>query len=323
MDKTFIAVAEERPGPQWQREFRAAWPRVRSWYLREDVEARPTVGEARAALGRHMPELVPIYETVCRLAGDDDVAHRMLSNYGLPPVIVGCTQGVWHGAEGPALVRNYDFDVTFTTGCILASRWFRRRVIAMAEAGWGCLDGMNEDGLVVSLTFGGRPAHGRGFAMPLVLRYALETCATVKDAVAAIIRMPVSMAQNVTILDASGDVATVFVAPDREPGVAAHAACANHQEEIVWPEHAARSRPLARLAAHERRLHDPAMTLDALVEGMLRPPLYQLDVARGGATVYTAVYRPRAGAVDYAWPGRRWRQEFDRFEAGTYTHRYA
>ena len=64
------------------------------------------------------------------------------------------------------------------------TRWFGRRVIAMREAFWGCLDGMNEDGLAVSLTFGGRKAHGPGIAMPMVLRYVLETCRSTKEAVA-------------------------------------------------------------------------------------------------------------------------------------------
>ena len=45
---------------------------------------------------------------------------------------------------------------------------------------WGLLDGMNEDGLAVSLTFGGRQDVGDGFGIPLVLRYVLETCATVE-----------------------------------------------------------------------------------------------------------------------------------------------
>ena len=323
IEKTFVALAEERPGGRWQQGFRDAWPRVRSWYVREGLDARPTVGEARGALERHMPEIVSIYDTLCRLAGDDDVAHRMLSNYDPPAVLTGCTQGVWTGAGGPALVRNYDFDVAFTTGCIAATRWFGRRVISMVEAAWGCLDGMNDDGLVVSLTFGGRRAHGGGFTMPLILRYALETCTTVKDAVATISRLPVAMAQNVTVLDATGDFATVFVGPDREPAVAPRPACANHQETVVWPEHAARSRTVQRLACLESRLAEPATTLDAVVEGMLAPPLYQLDLARGAATVYTAVYRPRERTADYVWPGRSWRQTFDRFDTGTYTHRYA
>lgn len=62
--------------------------------------------------------------------------------------------------------------------------------------------------------------------------------------------------------------------------------------------------------------------LGSLLGGMLRAPLYALDADRGFATVYTAVYRPAEAAVEYVWPGHRWRQSFDRFEAGTYTHEY-
>ena len=39
---------------------------------------------------------------------------------------------------------------------------------------------MNDAGLAVSLTFGGRRALGTGFGIPLVVRYLLETCATVE-----------------------------------------------------------------------------------------------------------------------------------------------
>jgi Predicted choloylglycine hydrolase len=88
----------------------------------------------------------------------------------------------------------------------------------MREAFWGCLDGMNEDGLAVSLTFGGRKAHGPGIAMPMVLRYVLETCRSTKEAVAKLLAIPVPMAQNVTVLDRSGDVATVFTGCDRPAG---------------------------------------------------------------------------------------------------------
>jgi predicted choloylglycine hydrolase len=91
---------------------------ARTWYLKEGLAARPTPTEGRDALARHMPELLPIYDTLCGLAGTDEVAHRMLSNYDPPPVIAGCSQAAWIGAGGPALVRNYDFDVAFTTRCI-------------------------------------------------------------------------------------------------------------------------------------------------------------------------------------------------------------
>ena len=46
----------------------------------------------------------------------------------------------------------------------------------MSDCLWGLLDGMNDRGLAVSLTFGGRPDVGDGFAIPLVVRYVLETC---------------------------------------------------------------------------------------------------------------------------------------------------
>ena len=295
---------------------------VKRWYLEEGLAARPTPAEARAALHTYMPELLPVYETLRALAGPDEVAHRMLGNYAPPSVIGGCSQAVWTGAGGPALVRNYDFDVAFTTGIIEATRWLGRRVIAMNEAAWGCLDGMNEEGLVVSLTFGGRPAHGRGFSMPLILRHVLETCSRVDEAVARLTHIPVSMAQNVTVLDRTGDFATVFVGADREPAAARWPACTNHQETIGWPAHAAASRSVERHARLTSRLAEPGMTLDALIAGMLQPPLYALDAARRFATVYTAVYRPVDAVVEYLWPGHAWRQTFDHFEPGAYTHVY-
>ncbi|MFI0554545.1 carcinine hydrolase/isopenicillin-N N-acyltransferase family protein, partial [Streptomyces scabiei] len=51
--------------------------------------------------------------------------------------------------------------------------------LTMQDAAWGLLDGMNDAGLAVSLTFGGRFVHGPGFAILIVLRYLLETCNTV------------------------------------------------------------------------------------------------------------------------------------------------
>ena len=154
-------------------------------------------------------------------------------------------------------------------------------------------------------------------------RNALARCRTAKDAVATLIRIPVHMAQNVTVLDRRGDFATVFVGADREPAVCDQAVCTNHQEAGVWPEAAAGNRTLERCGSLNERLADPSMTLDRLVEGMLRPPLYAFDPGRGFATVDSALYRPAQGIGDYFWPGRRWRQSFDRFEPGSYTHEYA
>ena len=49
-------------------------------------------------------------------------------------------------------------------------------MLGMSDCLWGLLDGVNDAGLAVSLTFGGRRDVGDGFAIPLVVRYLLETC---------------------------------------------------------------------------------------------------------------------------------------------------
>jgi predicted choloylglycine hydrolase len=67
-------------------------------------------------------------------------------------------------------------------------------------------------------------------------------------------------------------------------------------------------------------LDEPGMSLDALVERFLAPPLYSRRAAF--PTAYTAVYRPAARRVDYLWPGKRWSQSFDDFSSGEYTHDY-
>ena len=99
LEKTFFAVSEERPGADWQRRAQAAWPMAKAWYLKEGLGPRPTPAEGRAAIAGHMPEMVPIYDRLCELAGPDEVAHRMLTQYNPPPVIGGC-QAVWTGESG-------------------------------------------------------------------------------------------------------------------------------------------------------------------------------------------------------------------------------
>ncbi|MBU0724837.1 MAG: peptidase C45 [Alphaproteobacteria bacterium] len=321
MEKTFIARAEDYPGETWLADTRAIWPSFRDWFLSEGLEARPGVAACRAAIGRFMPEFVPLYDHLCSLLGEEETQKRCLGLYDPAPVFAGCTQGIWLGPEGPALLRNYDFGLDFVSGRIERTRWFGRRCIVMAEGGWGCLDGMNEDGLALSLTFGGRPATGRGFSLILVMRYVLETCQTVSQAAEVLTRIPIFMAQNVLLLDRTGDYALVHLGADREPAVVRALACTNHQEKVVWPEHAAAVATEARQARMLEVLVT-AKTLEGAAQAMLSPGLYMTDFHREFGTVYTAVYRPAAGSVDYLWPGKRWNFSFRDFREGSYTHRY-
>lgn len=72
-----------------------------------------------------------------------------------------------------------------------------RRVLRMADCLWGVLDGVNDAGLAVSLTFGGRREVGEGFGIPIVVRYVLEVCQTVDEAVRVLSRIPVHMSYNI------------------------------------------------------------------------------------------------------------------------------
>jgi predicted choloylglycine hydrolase len=321
MRKRFAFASEERPGQDWLARFRAGWDEAWRWYLGEGRAAPPSAMECRDALRRHMPELIPHYDRVCALVGDDDLAHRLLSQYRPAPGGGGCTQAVWLGDGGPALVRNYDYRPDIVSDRFELTAWSGRRVIAKAQRPWGgCLDGMNDDGLVASTTFGGSPAQGEGFSIILMLRYVLETCRRVDQAVAALSSIPVAQSQNVTLLDRAGTYATLFLASDRVPAVTPNRVCTNHQERVTWPEHGVMSRTVERHDAALRCLAQPGMTLECLTDCFLAAPLYSRAAA--SPTVYTAVYWPARGEVDYVWPGKRWRQTFDRFTPGDYTHDY-
>jgi len=316
MEKTFTAQREDRPGTTWLERFRAGRDEAERWYLGDGNAERPSASECRAALLRHMPELVPQYDHVCGLVGDDDLAHRMLSHYRPAPHPQGCSQAVWPGDDGPALVRNYDYPLPIITGRIELTAWSRRRVIAMAQRPWGgCLDGMNDDGLVASCTLGGMARRGTGFAIILMLRYVLETCGSVGEAVGALCRIPVTQLHNVTLLDGTGEHATLFLGPRREPAVTRLRACTNHQERMSPASGSALRQTLLMDA-----LGDPFGTLTGLTALFFEPPLYSRKAAF--TTAYTAVYRPAEKRVHYLWPGQRWSQTFERFVPGAYKHDY-
>jgi predicted choloylglycine hydrolase len=316
MLKRFVAAREDRPGAAWLGRFHAGRDEAERWYCGEGLTAPPTAKECREALSSHMPELVAHYDRVRALVGDDDMAHRILSQYRPSGIAGGCSQAVWLGEGGPALVRNYDYPLEVISDRFELTNWSGRKVIGKAQRPWGgCLDGMNEDGLVASLTFGGSRGQGLGFSIILMLRYVLETCRAVDEAIAALCRIPVALSQNVTLLDRTGAYATLFLGPGRAPAVTTLQACANHQEELSGHQNSVlRQEKLFELLAA------PSMTLPRLVAHFLEAPLYSRR--SGFTTAYTAVYRPAAGRVDYLWPGKNWQHRFDQFADGEYTHDY-
>jgi predicted choloylglycine hydrolase len=265
-----------------------------------------------------MPELVPTYERLVELAGNTDLIARFMSSFCPPSYLLACSQAVWSD-EAPFLVRNYDYSPQLCEGVILKTAWNGRRVISMNDCMWGVLDGVNEDGLAVSLSFGGRQVVGAGFGVPLVLRYVLEFCATTEEAGAVLERIPVHMSYNVTMLDASGRFVTAYLRPDQPALICAVPYAANHQEAIEWEQHAKATSTLQRERFLYGQLRGGARGADDFIASFLRPPLYSSAFADGYGTLYTAVYRPAGRTVDLRWPGDRWQFAFDSFDEGTRT----
>jgi predicted choloylglycine hydrolase len=299
----FIGVDEDRPGPRWLALYEETWPAYRAWWLKAGAPARPDREEARAALRRHMPELEPVYEALVALSGDDDVAAAMLALWNPPPFIVACSQAVVPdgASKEPVLIRNYDYDPRLFEATIYRSRWASRRVIGTGDCLWGLVDGVNDGGLAVSLTFGGRREVGTGFGVPIVIRYLLEVCDDVPAAIAVLCRLPHQLSYNVTLCDRSGRVATVFVAPDRPAVVTDRPRTTNHPAVVEWPEHAAWVKSVERLDLLGV-LQSEGVDADELVAAMLVPPLLAREWDAGFATLYTAAYRPVSGSLTYHWP---------------------
>jgi predicted choloylglycine hydrolase len=236
--------------------------------------------------------------------------------------LLACSQAVWPGSP-PLLARNYDYNPRLCEGVVLKTAWNGRRVIAMSDGMWGALDGINEDGVAVSLSFGGRRSVGAGFGVPLVLRYVLEFCANADEAVDALERMPVHMAYNVTVLDRSGRYFTAYLRPDQSAVILAVPYAANHQEDIEWEQHTRATRSLQREQFLFAQLRGGAASPEQLIASFLHPPLYASAFDKGYGTLYTAAYWPERGSVDYVWPRTTWTLGFDAFEEGARTVSFA
>lgn len=313
---TFRASEELELGPTWASIFEERWPHYEAWFLREGDEERASYATSVRMLRAHMPELIPAYERIVELAGGGDLAARMLSLYRPPPYLAACSQGVWTREGGPLLVRNYDYAPSRFEGHIWSTKLFQRRVLGMSDCLWGLLDGMNDAGLAVSLTFGGRRALGDGFGIPIVVRYLLEICETVAEARETLARLPYSLSHNLTVVDRAGETLTAYLSPDREPIFREFPAATNHQGIVEWPEQARATRTIEREQRIIALLADPAGSPETFVGAFLQDPLFSTSYAYGFGTLYTAAYRPVEGVVDYRWPGSSWQQSFRAFEPG-------
>ena len=309
------ALSEDEPGPKWAGLFAAYWPDYHAWWLKEGEAARPTYAQCRRALALHMPEMLPLYDELCTLAGGGDHAARFLSFYCPPPYLSACSQAIWAGKE-PVMVRNYDYNPNAFDAMVLRTGWQGRQVMGTSDGLWGLVDGVNDAGLSISLTFGGRRVVGEGFGVPLILRYVLQTCETAQEAGEVLARVPTHMSYNVTVLDRKRSYLTAMMAPDRPAVITRAAVATNHQENVEWISHARFTATVERerYLLQRLRLHrDPE---EKFIGAFLKPPLYSTAFNAGFGTLYTAVYRPRKREMELRWPGTTWALSLSDFTEG-------
>ncbi|MBK6885543.1 MAG: peptidase C45 [Tetrasphaera sp.] len=313
---TMHAYREATPGARWQALAGATWPAYDGWFRARPAGAMPTLRESREALRRHLPALVPTWEHLVDLAAQTtgatpEDAGRLLSLWRPTPFLSGCSQIALTDPE-PVLVRSYDYDPRLFEGVVASTNYSgSRRVIGTSDCLWGLVDGMNEDGLAISLTYGGRPGSGVGFGIPLVLRALLEECGDVAEAVRRIRTIPVAQAYNVTVVDRDGAAATVFVAPGEDAHVSTQTVATNQRLDVVeYPAAAASIRSPERHAALSRLAADRAPA-KVVVPAFLSDPVRATRYDIGFGSLYAAAYHPRAGTLDYHWPGRTWTRRFD------------
>ena len=317
MKLSFRAFAEEAPGEIWQREFKERWPAYKDWFLRFGERERPTYLESIRALKRYMPEMIPVYEQMVELAGGGDRAARFLAQYCPPPLFRGCSQAVYLEDEA-VLVRNYDYSPYVFDGLIMRSKFDQRAVVAMIDCMSGVLDGINSDGLAVSMSFGGRQEFGNGFGIPMVLRYLLEYAGNVAEACELLERVPVHGAYNVMLLDRDANFETVATAAGQQPLKMGTRVSTNHQPGSSWPIYE------EKVSTHLRYQHLEAVTgarqLSAhqFSRQFLIPPLYNSQFARGFGTLYSAAFYPQKGTCEYLWPEHSWTFDFNKFDECKY-----
>lgn len=314
----FDALSEDAPGPKWQGRWTRSWPAYEAWFTARGGDAGPSRAECRAALAHHMPELLPVYDRLVTLAGGSDRAARFLSTWNPPRYLGGCSVAAMADGSQVRLVRNYDLSPDLNEGLLLRSAWTGRPVMGMVEFLWGLSDGINDAGLSVALAYGGRSQTGPGFGITTILRYLLETCDTVDQALAVLRRVPSHMAYNVVLADAAGRTASVELSPGGGARLMPLAIATNHQSGPEPEDRPAFTRTLDRHSHLSGLPNSP----EGLLEAFLTPPLFQTRHAEGFGTLFTAAYDSAARSLCLAWPGQRWPQSLTDFREGSRLIRY-
>jgi predicted choloylglycine hydrolase len=314
MQLNFSTVSEPSiAGAKWKGLFDLHWSRYRSWFVSEQNEQTPDLQTSQDALKKYMPKMWATYVHLCSITNADTVLARFLTGFQPPAYVNACAQAVIK-ADEIQLVRNYDYHPDLLEGTILLSKWNTHKVMGTSDSMIGLVDGMNDAGLCLSLTFGGRKEVGHGFGIPFILRYVLEFCSNTSEAVKVLKSIPSHMSYNVTIVDKKGTSKTVMLAPDKPTLVTNDAFATNHQGEIDWPENAHFNQTTKRYNFLKNYLNTKNLSANELAKAFLYSPLYTTKFTEGFGTLYTAVYQPKNLIMKVLWLDQAIERSFANFK---------
>ena len=282
-------------GKQMAEGFRKT-PRGRAFGRRR--ERRPfafSLRNAQAALEAWAPN---IWEELHGLADGLKIPlERAVAEYSnarlrYPPR--GCSAVMSDGLYG----RNYDYDVGHYDRILVAIQPKGVNAsIGFADRFTGRLDGLNEHGLCVGLHQVNNGAWQPGLACILIVRLVLDQCATTRDAIALLRRIPHGGGYNYSLMDAAGAAAVVEAAPaavavreGRQLG------CSNHFLSPALQAYNRRNpgswRHLPPLEAFAREQLPADRLFKALNDSL--SPVFDHRYSSGSGTLHTIVCTPAA-----------------------------
>ena len=282
-------------GKQMAEGFRRT-PRGRAFGRRR--ERRPfafSLKNAQAALQTWAPN---IWEELHGLADGLKISlERAVAEYSnarlrYPPR--GCSAVMSDGLYG----RNYDYDVGHYDRILVAIQPKGVNAsIGFADRFTGRLDGLNEHGLCVGLHQVNNGAWQPGLACILIVRLVLDQCATTRDAIALLRRIPHGGGYNYSVMDSDGAAAVVEAAPaavavreGRQLG------CSNHFLSPALQAYNRRNpgswRHLPPLEAFAREQLPADRLFKALNDSL--SPVFDHRYSSGSGTLHTIVCTPAA-----------------------------
>ncbi len=277
----FLRKTEMPKGRAFLRHEKTNFP----WWFKLNIEER--------VFRKHAPAL---WEEINGLADGLGVplerAVMAFGNNGLRPPLGACSAVMAAGVYG----RNYDFQPRYY-GARFALLQTKESYasIGATELLTDRLDGMNEHGLTIGLHLVRMNPRAPGLSCVLIVRAVLDQCATPKDAVAMLRRLPHAMRYNYSLLDADGISAVV----EAHPGSVAvrtgdWLACTNHFQSLSL-------RPLNRRSAHSQQRLAPLdawaaqrLSAEAMFSTLNRStsPAFHHGYTRGAGTLHTIVAEP-------------------------------